>query len=238
MFFDTTLLQGRLIKRYKRFLADVMLDDGTVVTAHCANTGAMTGCAEPGWQVWLSKSNNPKRKLAYSWELSKTDTGHFIGVNTHKANDLVAEALQQHVIAELCEYSVIQREVKAGSDNSRIDFKLSAPKQVDCFVEVKSVTLLQAQKGYFPDAVTLRGQKHLFTLEELAKQGHRAVLLFCVQHSGIKSVEIAQHIDPDYARVLHQARQAGVEILAYSTIISPEKILINQSIPFIFKISS
>lgn len=238
MFFDSTLIQGTLIKRYKRFLADVMLGDGTIVTAHCANTGAMSGCAEPGWQVWLSKSNNPKRKLAYSWELSQTDTGHFIGVNTHKANDLVAEALQQQVITELREYSVIQREVKAGSDNSRIDFKLSAAEQVDCFVEVKSVTLLQAQKGYFPDAVTVRGQKHLRTLEELATQGHRTVLLFCVQHSGIKTVEIAQHIDPDYGRILYQAKRAGVEILAYSTIISPEKILINQSIPFIFEISS
>ena len=238
MFFDSTLLQGRLIKRYKRFLADVMLDDGTVVTAHCANTGAMTGCAEPGWQVWLSKSHNPKRKLAYSWELSRTDAGHFIGVNTHKANDLVAEALRHNVITELAGYAAIQREVKAGTDNSRIDFKLSAPKKVDCFVEVKSVTLLQHEQGFFPDAVTLRGQKHLFTLEELVKQGQRAVLLFCVQHSGIESVDIARHIDPGYAEALQQANQSGVEMLAYSTIISPEKILINQSIPFIFKISS
>ena len=234
MFFEEKLLQGSLIKRYKRFLADITLDDGTTVIAHCANTGAMAGCAEPGWQVWLSKSTNPKRKLAYSWELVRTNVGHYIGINTHKANELVAEALHHEVLSELKGYQQIKREVKLAEDNSRIDFMLSGPGVVDCFVEVKSVTLLQDNQGYFPDAVTLRGHKHLRALAELAKQGKRAVLLFCVQHTGIQSVSIAEHIDPQYKLEIIEAVASGVEILAYSTNISPENILINQSVPFIF----
>ncbi|KXI29709.1 DNA/RNA nuclease SfsA [Paraglaciecola hydrolytica] len=233
MFFETTLYQGRLIKRYKRFLADIELADGTLVTAHCANTGAMTGCAESGWQVWLSLSNNPKRKLAYSWELVQSDVGHYIGINTYRANELVAEALYNKLITELKNYETIRREVKLTHDNSRIDFMLSAPDLVDCFVEVKSVTLLQDQQGYFPDAVTQRGHKHLRALAELANQGKRAVLLFCVQHNGISSVKIADHIDPQYKHELEHALSSGVEVLVYSANISPEKILINQSLPFI-----
>ena len=234
MLFNTTLEQGTLIKRYKRFLADVKLKDGTIVTAHCANTGAMLGCAQSGWQVWLSKSTNPKRKLAYSWEIVKTDAGHYIGINTHRANELVAEALRNRVINELSGYQQIKREVKLSDDNSRIDFMLSAENLVDCYVEVKSVTLLQNKQGYFPDAVTLRGHKHLRALSELVTQGKRAVLLFCVQHTGIQSVSVAQHIDAQYGLELKLALANGVEVLAYSANISPEKILINQPIPFIF----
>jgi sugar fermentation stimulation protein A len=234
MFFKEKLYQGTLIKRYKRFLADVELADGSVVVAHCANTGAMTGCAEPGWQVWLSKSTNPKRKLAYSWELVKTNAGHFVGINTHKANALVAEALHNDVINELKGYQHIKREVRLCDDNSRIDFMLSGQGLADCFVEVKSVTLLQDKQGYFPDAVTLRGHKHLRALSELTLQGKRAVLLFCVQHTGMQSVKIAEHIDPRYKHEVRQALHSGVEILAYSTNISLENILINQAIPFIF----
>lgn len=233
MQYPTILQQGVLLKRYKRFLADVELPNGRVVTAHCANTGAMTGCAEPGWQVWLSVSNNPNRKLAYSWELVLTNLGHWISINTHKANDLVAEALNNNSIEELHGYSRIQREVKFGQEKSRIDFLLMDDERPDCYVEVKSVTLLQHQQGYFPDAVSLRGQKHLRELGQLAREGKRAVLLFCVQHSAIDSVKVAQHIDPQYALELDEAMACGVQILACRAQISAEKIFINQSIPFI-----
>lgn len=234
MQYGTKLIKGTLIKRYKRFLADIELEDGTQVTAHCANTGAMTGCAEPGWQVWLSHSENPKRKLAYSWELVCTEQNHWIGINTHKANALVAEALDNKTIKELVDYNSIRREVKFGHENSRADFLLQAAGKLDCFVEVKSVTLLHQQQGYFPDAVTLRGQKHLRELALLAGEGKRAILLFCVQHSGIQSVRIAQHIDASYALELDKAIRSGVEILAYGAKMSPEKIFINQSLPFIY----
>lgn len=232
MQFSSPLIQGILIKRYKRFLADVQLPDGSVVTAHCANTGAMTGCAEPGWQVWLSPSNNPKRKLAYSWELVFTGQKHWIGINTHMANSLVKEAIQEDNIAELLDYQTLQPEVKFGQENSRIDFLLSDPDKVDCYVEVKSVTLLSDGQGYFPDAKTVRGQKHLRELTHIAEQGKRAVLLFCVQHSGIKSVKVAEHIDLDYAVALKQAILSGVQVFCYGCQISPEKIHINQPLPF------
>ncbi|MGS2719197.1 DNA/RNA nuclease SfsA [Paraglaciecola aestuariivivens] len=231
MQFSPLLIQGQLIKRYKRFLADVELNDGSIITAHCANTGAMTGCAEPGWTVYLSKSDNPKRKLAYSWELVKTDQQHWIGVNTLKANQLVKEALENKQIQELQHYQNLQSEVKFGEENSRIDFLLTHPDQADCYVEVKSVTLLENGQGFFPDAKTLRGQKHLRELSAIAEQGKRAILLFCVQHTGIDSVKVAQHIDPDYAEILKQAILSGVEVVCYGCAISPEKIVINQALP-------
>jgi sugar fermentation stimulation protein A len=232
MDFSSPLIQGTLIKRYKRFLADVQLADGSIVIAHCPNTGAMTGCAEPGWQVWLSPSDNPKRKLLYTWEVVLTGQRHWIGINTHKANKLVKEAIQKNKIAELIGYQNLQAEVKFGEENSRIDFLLTDPEKADCYVEVKSVTLLHDSKGYFPDAKTVRGQKHLRELSLIARQGKRAVLLFCVQHSGIQSVQVAKHIDLDYANELEQAMLNGVQILCYSCEISSEKIFINQSLPF------
>jgi sugar fermentation stimulation protein A len=232
MQFSSPLIQGTLIKRYKRFLADVQLTDGTIVIAHCPNTGAMTGCAEPGWKVWLSPSTNPKRKLLYTWEVVLTDKQHWIGINTHKANAIVKEALQENKIAELVGYANLKAEVKFGEENSRIDFLLTDFKKVDCFVEVKSVTLLDNNVGYFPDAKTIRGQKHLRELSLIAGQGKRAVLLFCVQHSGIQSVQVAKQIDTDYAKELKQAMLGGVQILCYGCNINSEKIYINQSLPF------
>ena len=232
MDFSSPLIQGTLIKRYKRFLADVKLADGSIVIAHCPNTGAMTGCAEPGWKVWLSPSTNPKRKLLYTWEVVLTDQNHWIGINTHKANELVKEAIQENKIAELIGYQNLQAEVKFGEEKSRIDFLLTDATKADCYVEVKSVTLLQNNKGYFPDAKTLRGQKHLRELSAIANQGKRAVLFFCVQHTGIQSVQVAEHIDLDYAKELKQALSSGVQILCYGCEISPEKIFINQSLPF------
>lgn len=232
MKFSTPLIQGTLIKRYKRFLADIQLADGSIVIAHCPNTGAMTGCAEPGWKVWLSPSNNPKRKLLFTWEVVLTDQLNWIGINTQKANILVKEAIQETNIAELAGYKTLQGEVRFGEENSRIDFLLTDPEKSDCYVEVKSVTLLDNNAGYFPDSKTLRGQKHLRELNLIAKQGKRAVLFFCVQHSGIQSVQVAKHIDPDYAKELKQAMLNGVQILCYSCHVSPEKININQSLQF------
>ena len=236
MEFANKLIKGTLLKRYKRFLADVQLEDGQVVIAHCPNTGAMTGCGEPGYEVWLSKSDNPKRKLAYTWELAVNQQGHWIGINTNNANKLVAEALAENALPELQGYRQIRSEVKYGHENSRIDFLLQdsigSEKKPDCYVEVKSVTLLQDNQGFFPDAKTLRGQKHLRELADVAKQGKRAVLLYCVQHTGIKDVRVAEHIDPKYAQELEQAIRSGLQVLCYSVKITKEKTFINQRISF------
>lgn len=209
------LQKSTLIKRYKRFLADVILADGSTTTMHVANTGAMTGCAEPGDIVWYSTSANNKRKYPFSWEITQTKHAHSICVNTIKANQLIEEALNANKITELLGYSSIKREVKYGSENSKIDFLLSDANKPDTYVEVKSVTLLEGEQGFFPDAVTTRGQKHLRELIEVAQQGDRAILLFAVLHSGINNVKIAKHIDSKYNELIIEAKAAGVEILAY-----------------------
>ena len=228
MQFNNSLIEGVLIKRYKRFLTDVTLLNGEEVIAHCPNTGAMTGCAEHNMQVWLSPSNNPKRKLNYTWEIGVTAKGHWIGINTNNANKVVGEALQRERVAELFGYDNIRPEVRFGHENSRIDFLLTGGGQKDCYLEVKSVTLLESGQGYFPDAKTERGQKHLRELAAMVEQGNRAVLLFCVQHTGIDSVKVAEHIDPKYAECFKQAIAAGVEILAYSCVIDEQNITLNQ----------
>ncbi|MBC3766010.1 DNA/RNA nuclease SfsA [Neptunicella marina] len=232
MKFVSPLIPGTLIKRYKRFFADVKLDTGDIVTAHCPNTGSMKSCAEPGWKAWLSKHNNPKRKLAYTWELVENHLGHLIGINTHNANKLVAEAIQQNRIPELTGYDKIKPEVKYGNENSRIDFLLTQSNQPDCYVEVKSVTLLEQDWGCFPDAVTTRGQKHLRELAILAEKGQRAVLLFLVQHSGIHQMTVARHIDPAYAAELQNAIDAGVEILAYGCELLGDEYKVSYQCPF------
>ena len=225
MLFTPPLQQSQLIKRYKRFLADIILTDGSQTTLHVANTGAMTGCAEPGDIVCYSTSSNTKRKYPFSWEITITEDNHHICVNTIRANQLIEEALNANVITELADYSSIQREVKYGSENSKIDFLLTEQEKPAAYVEVKSVTLLEGEQGYFPDAVTTRGQKHLRELIEVAQQGHRAVLLFAVLHSGINSVKIAKHIDKKYNALIVEAQNNGVEILAYKA----EFELTNQS---------
>jgi len=213
------LQKAILIKRYKRFLADVQLENGAVLTLYCPNTGAMTHCADAGDQVWYSTSNNLKRKYKHTWELTFSKAGHWICVNTARANQIVGEALRRGEIAALSGYDHIKAEVKYGCENSRIDFLLSSETKADCYVEVKSCTLLDKSfgegKGFFPDAVTLRGQKHLRELMEMKQQGHRSILLFAVQHSGIKSVQPAGHIDAKYAALFEQAKQAGVEVICY-----------------------
>lgn len=218
------LSHGILLRRYKRFLADIRRPNGEEITIHCPNTGAMTGCANAGDTVWFSTSNNPKRKYAHTWELTETQSGNFICVNTQRANQLVAEALQQQWIAELADYPQILPEQKYGAENSRIDFLLKSTGQPDCFVEVKSTTLLAENGvGMFPDAQTTRGQKHLRELTQLAKQGQRAVILFAVLHTGIQTFEVARHIDPKYAELLDTARQHGVQVLVYKAEVSLEQ---------------
>ncbi|MCE2570983.1 DNA/RNA nuclease SfsA [Motilimonas eburnea] len=215
MQFESQLQAATLVRRYKRFLADVILTDGTQITVHVANTGAMTHCGAPGDTIWLSDSNNSKRKYRYSWEYSQNAAGDLICVNTQRANQIVKEALLTKQIAPLSDYDKIASEVKYGSENSRIDFLLSHPEQVDCYVEVKSVTLLEGGQGWFPDTQTVRGQKHLRELMEIKKAGARAVLLFAVMHSGIKQVSAAKHLDPIYTELIDQATACGVEIYTY-----------------------
>jgi len=209
------LKKAILIKRYKRFLADVKLPTNQEITMHCANTGAMTGCAVANDTLWYSTSDNIKRKYPNSWELTYTQQQHFICINTLRANQLVEEALNNNIIKELNDFSGLQREVKYGNENSRIDFLLNYENKPDTYVEVKSVTLLDDNKGFFPDAVTSRGQKHLRELIEMVELGHRAVLCFAVLHTGINSVQAATHIDSKYATLLNEAQRKGVMIIAY-----------------------
>lgn len=210
------LSYGTLLRRYKRFLADIQLPSGEEITLHCPNTGAMTGCATPGDTVWFSTSDNPKRKYAHTWELTETQAGDFICINTQRANQLVAEALENQWISELTPYATVLPEQKYGSENSRIDFLLKQTDLPDCFVEVKSTTLLtQNGLGMFPDAKTERGQKHLRELTLLAQQGQQAVIFFAILHTGITDFDVAKQIDPKYAELYDLARQNGVQQLAY-----------------------
>ncbi|MEQ9872479.1 DNA/RNA nuclease SfsA [Pectobacterium brasiliense] len=233
MNYTPRLQPARLIKRYKRFLADVVTPEGETLTLHCANTGAMTGCATPGDTVWYSTSDNPKRKYAQSWELTETQQNHWICVNTLRANTLLYEALLENRIEELAGYPDVKTEVKYGTENSRVDLLLQAPDRIDCYIEVKSVTLLQHECGYFPDAVTLRGQKHLRELQQMVANGKRAVLFFAVLHSGIQQVSPARHIDPRYAELFTEAQQAGVEILCYGSTLCPDGITLTHKLPLL-----
>jgi len=238
MKYTPALQPAILLKRYKRFLADLQLSNGSEFTAHCANTGKMTGCAEPGFAAFYSTSDNTKRKYPNSLELTQNNLSQLICVNTAVANKVVEEAINNNVISELLNYSQLQSEVKYGSENSRIDFLLTDKNKPDCYVEVKSVTLLsenapQSGQGYFPDAQTLRGQKHIRELIEMIEQGHRAVLLFAVLHEGINTVSAAAHIDKKYNELLNQAISKGVEVLVYKASISTNEIILNEKVAFI-----
>ncbi len=238
MKFSPALRQARLIKRYKRFLADVILPDGCHATIHCPNTGSMKNCAPENARVWYSQSSNSKRKYPFTWELVEIDERFKVSINTGRANALVAEALCTKLITPLAGYGKIQAEVKYGNENSRIDFLLSEhpenPEEL-CYVEVKSVTLaLNNGLGVFPDAVSSRGAKHLRELMQMKANGHRAVLLYCVQHEGIERVQPAYDIDPNYASLLQQAHDAGVEIYAYRARITPQEIVLEKAVPFQF----
>jgi len=213
------LVHARLIKRYKRFLADVRLDNDEVITVHCPNTGSMKNCVEENAEIWLSDSENPKRKYRYTWEFLITSCGHHIGINAGKANQLVQSAIRDDLVEQLAGYETIRPEVKYGDENSRIDLLLQDAKRQDCYVEIKSVTLLEDPRslgiGYFPDAVSKRGAKHLRELIRISQSDARSVLFFCVQHTGIKEVRPADHIDSGYGKLLREAKNSGVEVLAY-----------------------
>ncbi|MFT0211687.1 DNA/RNA nuclease SfsA [Pseudomonas sp. F1_0610] len=216
------LEEGRLVKRYKRFFADVICADGSELTIHCPNTGSMLNCMPANARVWFSRNDDPKRKLKGTWELVETAHGRLACVNTGRANALVEEALRNGVITELQGFDQLKREVKYGDENSRADFRLSFAQQA-VYVEVKSVTLgfADSTTAAFPDAVTSRGARHLRELMALAQAGEPAVLIYCVNLSGIDSVRVAQEIDQLYAQALTEAAKAGVQILAYAADIDP-----------------
>jgi len=236
MYFSDFLLEGRLIKRYKRFLADVELANGEVLTAHTSNTGAMAGCSTPGSRVWLSHSDNSKRKYPYTWEIVEVAPNVLCGINTLRSNHLVAEGIESGVIAELLGYSTIRREVNYGREHSRIDLLLennSTNHKPPCYVEVKNVTLENRGVAYFPDSVTTRGAKHLRELMAMVEEGARAVVFFCVQREDCFEFRPADDVDSEYGRLLREAIAAGVEALAYQTEIGIEEIRLVKRLPII-----
>lgn len=240
MKYDSPLSPARLIRRYKRFMADVELPDGSQITLHCANTGSMKNCLYPGHRVWYSDSKNPRRKYPCTWEQAEIpvlfdgkECMTLAGLNTGRANTLVEELLLSGKIPELCGYQTIRREVAYGVENSRIDLLLQQDGLTDCYVEVKSVTLAMGDGlGLFPDAVTLRGTRHLRELTLMVAGGHRAVIFFCVQHTGINHVSAAKEIDPVYAQELQKAIHAGVEVMAWGTQMSLDNIELVRPLPF------
>ncbi|MBE9525855.1 MAG: DNA/RNA nuclease SfsA [Proteobacteria bacterium] len=238
MKYPEPLLKARLIKRYKRFLADVILDDGTEMTIHTANTGSMNGCAIPGSTIWISNSHNPKRKYLYSWEISSTEHGKLIGINTILANKLAKEAIEKGFISELSDVSEIATEVPYGAEKSRIDLLVRQKNGQKCYVEVKNVTASFEQGvAAFPDAVTARGTKHLRELELMVRQGHRAIIFYCVQRDDVKQVRVADEIDSLYAKTLAQVQEKGVEVLAYGARFSgdssPDGIFLTKKLLFL-----
>jgi len=228
------LRPGKLIRRYKRFLTDIELPDGSTTTIHCANTGSMKNCLAEGTDLWYSVSDNPKRKYPFTWEIATTIDGDLAGINTARPNSLVVEAIKNGVITELQGYPQLQTEVRYGEERSRIDVLLSGGGRPDCYVEVKNTTLcehsLSTGMGFFPDSVSSRGTKHLRELALMVAQGKRAVLVFCVQNTGIQTVAPAAHIDPEYARTFYDVVARGVEVVAYKARVSPEEIVLTGSI--------
>jgi len=224
------LTEGVLLKRYKRFLADVELPSGEVITAHCPNTGAMTGCAEPGAKVWLSRSDSKTRKYPHTWELVETSRG-MACIHSAKANQVVREAFEARLIPGFDDYPEIRAEVKYG-EGSRVDLLLGG-EAGQVFVEVKSVTLCtDTGWGLFPDAVSDRGRKHLQELAAVAKGDDRAVMFFCVFHAGIEGVSAAGEIDPKYRQAMLEAQAAGLEVLAWRADIGPGGVKLASELPF------
>jgi sugar fermentation stimulation protein A len=228
MQFPSPLIRGTLVKRYKRFLADITLETGEEITAHVANSGSMMGLKEAGMEVWLSQSDNPKRKLKYSWELVRDGDG-LVGINTMHPNKLVAEAIKDGKIAELTGYSGLRQEVKYGK-NSRIDILLTDEARPDCYVEVKNVTLRRDGRAEFPDAVTARGTKHLGELSDMVAAGSRAVMVYLIQREDCTVFSVASDIDPAYAAALTDAVKNGVEVICYACRLSPQEITVDRSI--------
>lgn len=229
MLFPAPLIRGTLIRRYKRFLSDVALESGEIVTAHCANSGSMMGVCEPGLEVWLSRSTKPTRKLPYSWELAQVEDG-LVGVNTMHPNAVVAEAIAEGRIPALAGYATIRREVNYGKC-SRIDLLLEGPGLPKCFVEVKNVHLRRGEQAEFPDAVTARGARHLVELSDMVAEGARAVMLYLVQRSDCSAFAVAADIDPAYAAAFRKAVAAGVEVLCYRCSLTLDGIAVDRPLP-------
>lgn len=234
MEFKTPLQKATLIKRYKRFLADIVTENGDEITIHCANTGSMMNCMVPNGEIWYEPSSDPARKTKGSWTLSATPQGRLACINTHLANTLVEEALRDGVIAELAGFTKLKREVKYGEENSKIDFYLEYENRT-VYLEVKSVTLGfdDTDIAAFPDAVTTRGAKHLRELSNVQADNIEAYILYCVNLSGIEGVRIASEIDSAYAVAFEEAITNGVKPLVYGVTISDEAIKITHSLPFI-----
>lgn len=234
MKFETPLLQGRLVQRYKRFLADVILADGTAVTATCPNTGAMLGLTSPGATVWLSESDKATRKYRHTWEMVETDLGQgpvTVGINTGHPNAIVAEAIKAGLIPDLTGYGGLRREVKYG-EGSRVDILLEDAKKPACFVEIKNVHLMRKPGlAEFPDSRTERGVKHLGELSREVSEGKRAVMIYLIQRSDAASFDLARDIDPAYAAAAASARAQGVEMLAYRCALSPSAIELEARVP-------
>ncbi len=236
MIFPSDLIKGTLIKRYKRFMADVELGDGTMVTAHCANSGSMLSVNQPGAEVWISRASNPDRKLKFTWELIRIgDT--LVGINTALPNKLVSRAIENGTISELSGYAHLRNEVKYGL-NSRIDILLEDDEKPSCYVEVKNVTLRRdltpGAPVEFPDSVTSRGTKHLAELSQMVADGHRAVMVYLVQREDAETFTIARDIDPVYGKALDNAIKSGVEVLCYTCKLSPFDIDVSHQITVIF----
>jgi len=236
MRFPSPLQRGRLIQRYKRFLADVVLDSGETVTANCPNTGSMLGLTTPGARVWLSRSDSPTRKYAHTWEMIEDDLGggpSLVGINTSHPNRLVAEAIPEKHIKALAGYGSLRREVKYG-EASRIDILLEDERKGRCYVEIKNVHLMrEGGLAEFPDSVTARGVKHLRELAAMAKEGHRAVMLFLIQRTDAQRFTLASDLDPAYAAAFRLAAEAGVEALASGCRMSEAEIALGRAVPIL-----
>lgn len=232
MDFPDRLLRGTLVKRYKRFMADVVLEDGNTVTAHCANTGAMIGVQEPGSEVWLSPAHNPNRKLKFTWELIRIGNG-LVGVNTHHPNTIVVEAIEAGNVPELSGYTSLRREIKYGK-NSRIDILLSNKAKPDCYVEIKNVHLTRdAGVAEFPDSVSTRAAKHQSELANMVEKGARAVTVYLCQREDCDTFRVADDIDPDYADAAKSAKQRGVEAVCYACALTPGSIAIDRRLEIV-----
>lgn len=234
MKFQDPLIPATLIRRYKRFLADVTLESGETLTVHTPNTGSMLGCAEPGTRIWLRDTANPRRKYRFAWEIASTLSGVPVGINTHLANQLVQEGIETGVITELQGYHLIRREIRYGQQDSRIDLLLDAVDKPACYVEVKNVTAVNdSGAAMFPDAATQRGRKHLQELIDVVRHGQRAVMFFNVQRDDVHEFRPADAIDPEYGQLLRTAVQAGVEALAYCALVNPQEIRLYRTLPVI-----
>jgi len=231
MKFPVPLRRATLVRRYKRFLSDHRFDDGSTVTAHVANPGAMTGLIGEGSETWLSPAANPKRKLPFSWEMVRIGEG-LVGVNASRPNGLAEEAIEAAAIPPLAGYETLRREVAYG-ERSRVDFLLEAADRPPCYVEVKNVHLKRGPAAEFPDSVTARGTKHLRELAAVAEVGARAVMLYVVQREDCDRFTLAADIDPAYAAAFAQARASGVEALAYACRLSTEGITVDRPLPIV-----